>query len=306
MRDVRNLVTVNVPRTGLGHALFGYARAYSYYAEGCAEFVHPIWFRVRVGPYLRREIDKRNYHRVIRRPQGWGLSSWHLLRRWSMRLCNEDSFEPDASGQFLVVRNDPGKHDFSRIAPYRDSFARALQSISRIPVEIGQLPTPSIGVFHRAGDMSLKRPATTDERRLRTHGYGYIPVGYAADALEHVRKIAGWKVPAVLSTDASRAEVEPIMRQGDVSLARHDSALANMLEMSRHAVLIVGTTNYSRWSWFLGDAFAITPKLDNPKFLPPALDRPDSAWFVFHNETSLSDPQVSDRLCARLFRAGDA
>jgi hypothetical protein len=300
MSDVRNLVTVNLPRSGLGHCLFSYARAYSYYAEGCAEFVHPIWFRIRLGPYLRREIDKRNYHRVIRRPRGWGLSSWYLLRRWSMRLCNEDTFEPGASGQFLVVTNDLVKHDFSRIEPHRDSFAKALQSISRIPTELGQLPTPSIGIFHRGGDMSVNRPATTDERRLRTHGYGYIPVGYAADALEQVRRIAGWKVPAVLSTDASPAEVEPIMRQGSVSLARHDSALANMLEMSRHAVLIVGTTNYSRWSWFLGDAFAITPKLDNPKILPPAPDRPDSAWFVFSDETSLSVASVAERVWSRL------
>jgi hypothetical protein len=297
----RNFVQVALPRAGLGHSLQSYSRAFVYYASGAAEFVHPNWFRLRIGPYLRRELDKRNYHLIIQTPGGWGLPPWHAARRLFSRVVDESSFDPAGSGQYLVVRDDR-KHDFRILEPYRDRFVDALHSISRMKADRSPIGTPTIGIFHRSGDMRGRKPDSSEERVLRTHGYGYIPVGYAAEALARLRRIAGWQVPAVLSTDAMPDEVAPIMSQGRVQLARTDSALVNMLEMSRHAVLVIGTSSYGRWSWFLGNAFAIVPRVENPKAWIPPIENRDSAWFVFDDDTSLNDAAVSALVSARLAR----
>jgi hypothetical protein len=129
-------------------------------------------------------------------------------------------------------------------------------------------------------------------------------VGYAAEALLKVRRIAGWCVPAVLSSDGDADEIHPIMTQGNVALARSDSALTNMLEMSQHDVLIIGTSSYGRWSWFLGDAFAIVPWIKDTakaKSVPPIEDR-EKAWFVYEDETQLEDVGIADRVRQLLSR----
>lgn len=297
-----NFVQVQLPKAGLGHSLQPYARAFTYHASGSAVFVHPYWFKLRIGPYLRKEMDKRNYHLIIRTPTTWGLAPHNRWRRLFNRVVTEETFDPNSDGQFLVVTDDRQKNLFPRIDPYRLLFFNALNSISRVPMNPHPNKTPSIGIFHRSGDMRSWKPASTDERIRRTHGYGYIPPEYAAEALAKVRRIAGWNVPAVLSTDADASEVSSILSLENITYARTDSALTNMLEMSRHSVLIIGTSSYGKWSWFLGDAFAITPKIENIEHNLLELPNRASAWFIFDNETSLNDRDSELELLKRLTR----
>ncbi len=301
-----NLVLPQIPRTGLGHALGVYARAFVYHASGQAQFVHPNWFKIRIGPYLRREADKRDYHRIIKVPEAWGLPRRHAARRLWMKVVTEDTFDPKASGQFLVVRDDGPVHPRSWGAmnaanPYRQQLFSAFRSMSVFEPRPREA-CPSIGVFHRSGDFKNISPSTTDERLKRTHGYGYYPPEFAAEALSKVREIAGWQVPAVLSTDASLDEVAPILAEGAVRVSDSRSTLSNMLEMSRHDVIVMGSSMYARWSWFLGSALAVTPVVGHsPKNW---IDVPDRkfAWFVFKHETSLNEPDVAQMFKNRLLR----
>ncbi len=221
-----------------------------------------------------------------------------------MKTVDESDFDPRGTGQFLIVRDDVSMHARTAHAlqPFRKGFANALESISRQVVRHPDKSIPSIGVFHRSGDLRRIRPASTDERVLRTHGYGYFPPQWAADALRKVREVAGWRVPAVLSTEARDDEISPIVAEGAVTLSRRRSALADMLEMRHHRVLIMGPSSFPFWSWFLGDSFAVTPlhwEKAHPLFGPPFERR---GWFVFEDETSLNDSEhreVVQKLLAR-------
>lgn len=301
-----NLVWPRLPRTGLGHALTVYARAFVYHARGQAEFVHPNWFKIRIGPYLRREADKRNYHRIIRTPQSWGLPCRHALRQLWMDKVSEASFDPTRDSQFLVVKDEGPLHpltlnSYPFAAPYRDQLREAFASMTIVPPK-PRAQSPTIGVFHRSGDFRGMQPDSDDPRVLRTHGYGYYPPEYAADALAKLREIAGWNVPAVLSTDADLQEVACILEQGNVEVSRTRSALANMLEMSQHDVLVMGTSAYAKWSWFLGDALAVTPKYRDREINLIHVPERRYAWFVFGHETSLNDSQLGSEFADRLRR----
>jgi hypothetical protein len=305
--NVENLVLPHIPRTGLGHALSVWARAFLYSAKGQARFVHPDWFKLRIGPYLRREPDKRDYHRIIRVPTSWGLPRRHAWRRFWMTAVNEDSFDPSRSGQFLMVRDAGPLHPrtvgWMRTAhPFRRQLASALESISVVAPAKKRDGTRSIGIFHRSGDFRGLKPASADARTLRVHGYGYRPPEYAAEALAKLREIAGWQVPAVLSTDAAPDEVAVILRQGGVQLSQTKSALANMLEMSQHDALIIGTSSYAKWAWFLSDALAVTPRYADLDINIIGVPEREYAWFVFDNETSLNDEAISSRFACQLQR----
>jgi hypothetical protein len=299
---MKNYVTARLPRAGLGHSLRAYSRAFAYYARGEAEFIHPNWFKIRIGPYLRNEKDKRNYWRYIKTPKTWGLNTINNWRILTHRIVSEENFNPNDQGQFLIIK-DKNQNTFSHIAPFKEEFAQKLETLSAYKISAKD-KSPTIGIFHRSGDFKqFRRPITNDEYLKRTHmwglnDYGYIPPEYAADALKKCRNILGWDVPAVLSTDANENEVKCILALGKVRFSRSNSALANMLEMRHHNILIIGKSSYGLWSYFLGNAFGIFPRSKNmnDNYNPLGIPKRKGAWFVFGHHTSLNNQNISDEM----------
>src|SRR5437879_3507354 len=58
-----------VGRAGLGNMLFPWARAEIFARRTGARILKPIWTTVRIGPYLRRETEKRNYFGFFEAPE---------------------------------------------------------------------------------------------------------------------------------------------------------------------------------------------------------------------------------------------
>ena len=135
-------------------------------------------------------------------------------------------------------------------------------------------------------------------RDKRINNYGYIDPLYASKVLQKCRKIAGWNVPAILSTDADIDEVEPILKLGNVMLNNNSSSLANMIEMSSHDVFKMGTSAYGHWSFFLGNSFGISPGINSLVNGMPALGlkNRNPAFFVFDNQTSLNESSKNNLL----------
>jgi hypothetical protein len=46
---------------GLGNMLLPWARCYIYSKKNNIPMISPTWTKIRIGPYIRREKDKRNY-----------------------------------------------------------------------------------------------------------------------------------------------------------------------------------------------------------------------------------------------------
>lgn len=54
-------------RYGLTHGLLAWARASVWCEQNGAVMLAPFWLKLRIGPYLRRERDKRNYFMLFGR-----------------------------------------------------------------------------------------------------------------------------------------------------------------------------------------------------------------------------------------------
>jgi hypothetical protein len=116
-----NYVTVNLPRAGIGHSLESFSRAFVYYAEGNAEFIHPVWAKLKIGPFIRGEMDKRQYWSIIKTPKSWGYHPINRIRMLGLNVVNESTFDPSRDGQFLIVK-DEGPHSFAKIQPHKHLF----------------------------------------------------------------------------------------------------------------------------------------------------------------------------------------
>src|SRR5215218_4409965 len=55
-------------RAGLGNELFPYLRSLDAAEIEGARLVPPRWFKLRIGPWLRQEHDRRRYWLLFRRP----------------------------------------------------------------------------------------------------------------------------------------------------------------------------------------------------------------------------------------------
>ena len=63
---MRTYVYPDVGRAGLGNMLFPWARAVLWSKSYNVSVINPTWYKFRIGPYLRRENDKRRYHLLFK------------------------------------------------------------------------------------------------------------------------------------------------------------------------------------------------------------------------------------------------
>ena len=95
----------DVGRFGLAHSLLAWARCTVWCEQMNAPMLAPIWLRVRIGPYLRRERDKREYFRLFSGADYVHDPRRALLLLTARKLAAETDLPqaPDPSGSPVVV-----------------------------------------------------------------------------------------------------------------------------------------------------------------------------------------------------------
>jgi len=300
-------VMPKMPRAGLGHSMFTWAEAYRQYKLNEATFIHPHWLRVRIGPYLRREKEKMLYRKIMKTPD-WGMSPWQGRIILPLLKKVYDQGRHIENGQVLICTDNP-PHSFEKFRGMEAELRDALLSISRVrSLTVMNTESPFVCVEYRSGDYKWIAEKSgflaLDKRTQRgLDKWIYTPLDFFVDAAKTVRDIAGWQVPIVLSTDAHSEEITDLLGLGNVTLARDDSALLKMLEMSKASVTIMGSSNFAAWSWFLGSTLAVFP-IGRQSFLHGLglVDRPQ-ATYMFDDETDLRTPpmekEIKLRLCSK-------
>ena len=60
------LFGIRLGGAGMGNLLFIYSRAIVYGKKNGLEMIWPTWTSIHIGPYIRKEKDKRSYHNVFK------------------------------------------------------------------------------------------------------------------------------------------------------------------------------------------------------------------------------------------------
>lgn len=245
----------DVGRFGLGHSLLAWARCVVWCHETGAEMLAPNWLRLRIGPLLRGERDKRAYFLLFRGPGKLsGLArTWRL---WTSRRVPSDEVVdglPVDGGRTVVVFvnavADNEKKHFHEVLGHAELLRQELIRMTRPRYRPAPPVEPFIGIHVRLGDFSK----VFDPSDIRPNQNNIrLPLCWYVEKLKQLRALLG-EMPTTVFSDGSDEELAELLAQPNVSRAPKQSAVTDMLSMAQASVLISSGSGFSLWGAFLGE-----------------------------------------------------
>lgn len=255
------LVYPQLPRAGLGNMLLVWARAVLFADINSIPVVAPSWGQIRIGTYLRGERDKRYYGNLFcnktyfsKINYAYGvLNKKNVAHNPPISKFNWSNLELKRIGYYLFVFNSvPHWSDyFIDLKEYQPFIKQRLLSSIRNPVlkTIDNRPAPQIGIHIRMGDFKVLKPGD-DFTKL---GNVRTPLSWYVRVIDAIRKIAGYDVPVTLFSDGHDRELCELLNLPQVSRSPSDSALSDMLTLSKSKLLITSSgSTFSGWASYLG------------------------------------------------------
>jgi hypothetical protein len=251
-------------RYGLGHSLLAWARCHIWCQAHQATMLGPIWLRPRIGPYLRRERDKREYFKLFDNAgyAGEPLRSWLLLtaRKVPADQLPAANAAPDNAtrAQVVVFRNALASNfetHFHEVKGHGRTLHRALTAITRTAYRPRPYSeSPFIALHVRLGDFSAFDPSHVAQGQHNRR----LPIDWYCEALNALRAALGSDMQATVFSDGDDSELTPLLAMPRVRRAPDGESVTHMLEMARARAIISTGSGFSLWSAFFGQMPRIT------------------------------------------------
>lgn len=246
-------------RAGLGNRLFPWARSEVFARDQGLRLLAPNWVQAKLGPFLRRERDKRlylgqfdnsGYVRGLRRL--WILKTYdHLLES---RIEADPQWRQKAAGRNTLAVFEGMKGWFDPIVHERDYILRRLTQVisPRIRQMLAEAPARLPIVAHvRRGDMS-RQYEIGEPFTYQKEAYSF-PTYWFRRCIENVRAALGQEAPVLIFSDGWPEQLADLLSMPKVSFASPGPAIHDILLMSRARILITsGNSSFSGWAAFLG------------------------------------------------------
>jgi hypothetical protein len=228
-----------------------WARCFLWCRDMDVQMLAPTWFKVRIGPYRRRESDKRRYDRLFTNA-GYVHGPRRLALLATARRIEEGADLPTRGTRPAVVRFS-GLGEFLGPAIGRSAeVAAELRRITRpefLPPDRGER---FVAMHVRAGDFTA-----ADEAKLRAGEFNMrLPLVWYVAVATQLRSIFPFVSLRVFS-DGSPAELAPILAVPGTKLVTGGSAITDLLDLSAAACLVASGSTFSSWAAFLGQVPSI-------------------------------------------------
>lgn len=245
----------DVGRMGLGHGLLAYGRCVVWCHDNNAQRIAPRWLRLRIGPYLRRERDKRFYYPLFQ--TGAQIGGWERLRLLLTAPRFSDQTEKPPAGfspqndTIVVFENAQSGNEakyFHEIAGRSAIVRPALIDMTRPRYRPAPSTCPHIALHIRGGDFQA-----VDVSALKSGVHNIrLPQSWYADMLSGLRAGIGQDLPAIIYSDCSDEEIAGTLMLPRVTRAPRQESITDMLAMGQAEALISSGSGFSRWSAYLG------------------------------------------------------
>jgi hypothetical protein len=216
----------------------------------------PRWFQPRIGPYLRRERDKREYFRLFsnRRYVG-GLKREFILRTARRELVREDADPAAVAARQTTVfifgnaLQSNERRQFHHVYGHGPRLRQELQAITRRRYQPQVLPVPHVALHVRLGDFGR---ASSRESLKQGASNARLPFEWYADMLLGMRRLLGEELPAVLYSDGADEELGSLLRLPALRRAPRQESVTDLLSIAQASLLIGSGSGFSLWGAFLG------------------------------------------------------
>jgi hypothetical protein len=261
-------------RTGLGHSLLAWARCAVWCRDTGAIMLAPRWLRVRVGPYLRGERDKRDYFKLFQKgdylhePQrGWLLLTADKLYAELDLPAAKTKFRHNTVVVFRNAMSNNEKKMFHFVEKdgrfLRDEFLKMVRP-EFIPAPAAE---PFIAAHVRMGDFRL---ANIDDLKAGVTN-SRLPVEWYADVACRLRSQLGREAPLVVISDGPDDALAPLLSLPNARRTPKQESVADMLTISQASALIASYSGFSHW----GAVFGEVPRITFPSQVSVKLPQPD-------------------------------
>jgi hypothetical protein len=281
-------------RYGLTHGLLAWARARLWCEQNNATMLAPFWFKLRVGPYLRRERDKRNYSLLFN--NGTAVAGIKrlsvLIFAHKVKVLDAWPATPNTGKATVLLRfhnalKDNEKKSFAQIVGHGPFLRRELLLMTRKRYHPKARTQPFIAIHVRLGDFNT--PASVSELSEGLTNTR-LPIDWYCDRLAALRAALGMALPTIVFSDGSDADLAGLLSQADVTRAPLQQSVTDLLDMGQGAALIASGSGFSLWGAFLGSVpriahpgQSIVPiDLDNTRDIESGLDSELPISFVEH------------------------
>lgn len=235
-----------VSGSGLANCFFVYAKALKYAVgnEG-VKMIRPTWFQINLGPYIRREKDKRHYYYRFRSSEIGGTRKLFLLARNA--IARKLNFK-------LNIKTLSGIEGFFEpvIDEQREISKQIIKSLPQ--AVLNRVPSSdslkkSVAVHIRLGDYV---------QSMRT------PFSWYNSAIENIID----KIPEVneilVLSDGTDSELQFLLEGNfKIPIRRLETgdAFSDILSISKCCALVGSDSTFSAWGAFLGFVPSIFPKM---------------------------------------------
>jgi hypothetical protein len=246
----------DVGRAGLGNLLVTWAHAEVFAHRTGAQRIAPFWTRPKIGPLLRGERDLRYYVGLFRRNGAIGGVRRRFILATRRRITpGEYAADPGAARERgdIVVFTFPDRDAYAELSPSRAFLRERLDAMlaPRVRRRLARYPEgPEVALHVRRGD---RRPLPFGQPFGDDWGPG-LPEEWFIGVVESIRHAAGRRVPVTVFSDARPDQIGRLLALEGVRPAPPESAVVDMLVMSRARVLVpTGSSTLSLWSSLLGE-----------------------------------------------------
>lgn len=213
---------------GLANCMFLAARAYVNALNDQGIFINPTWTKFSIGPYLRRERDKRVYHSIFRESGVHGIHKLALIILKILKLKQIKEYGPYDLGGY-----------FTGLNAYSNQIIRYFSNIT-LPESLAELNNYDfedvIGIHIRLGDYptSWRTPLTWYDQLIK-----FIL------SINPTQKF-------ILLSDGTNEELKSLLNYSNVKREFFGNAFADLTALSRCKLILGSDSTFSAWGAFLG------------------------------------------------------
>ena len=244
-------------RFGLGHGLLAWGRSAVWAKKNNATLIAPNWLQLRVGPYLRRERDKRFYYKLFQSGQQVGgmrriallLRANRLRVEQFASLPEQDHRARDTIVEFHNAVGDNEAKYFHEIFGHAQLIHAALLDMTKGRYRPHSIKQSHIAVHIRGGDFST---AATPSQLLNGGHNLRLPIEWYVEMLQALRNAIGVEVPVIVYSDCADAEIASVLQLPNSTRSSNTQSITDMLAMAQATVMISSGSGFSRWGSYLG------------------------------------------------------
>lgn len=248
----KDLGFIRLGGAGLGNLLFTYARALVYARDHGCQMIWPTWPSVKLGPILRREMDKRFYNNLF---DNHCHAVGGVKKLW---LLSTKKRLPEAEAKKGFANKPDGR--IIEFEGLEGCFDEILYDSGYVFENLKQNLKPgnrdalafdfrdSIGVHIRLGDFARVSEA---EAQTGRHDSA-LPVQWYADMISQVRQAAGREVRVWIFSDGTEEELKPVLSLPRIQRLTFGTSIADIMALSQVPLLIASGSSFSMWARYLG------------------------------------------------------